>query len=64
MFFYKQIMNEEYFYDRSEYDEYDNNNSFYEEETFYVLTGGIYGDYDEWLENGGDFDSLMDSLGY
>lgn len=36
----------------------------YERDTFYALTDGMYGDYDEWSENGGDIGSLMDSLGY
>ena len=35
-----------------------------ERDTFYALTDGMYGDYDEWKENGGDMDNLMDSLGY
>lgn len=35
-----------------------------ERDTFYALTDGQYGDYDEWRERGGDIDSLMDSLGY
>lgn len=55
-------------------DDYDNNNccECYEDDcnddnerdTFYALTDGMYGDYDEWREDGGDIDSLMDSLGY
>lgn len=36
----------------------------YERDTFDALTDGMYGDYDEWRERGGDIDSLMDSLGY
>lgn len=35
-----------------------------ERDTFHALTDGMYGDYDEWKENGGDMDNLMDSLGY
>lgn len=35
-----------------------------ERDTFYALTDGMCGDYDEWKENGGDVDTLMDSLGY
>ena len=35
-----------------------------ERDTFYALTDGQYGDYDEWREDGGDMDSLMDGLGY
>lgn len=45
------------------YDFYDDYND-YERDTFYALTDGMYGDYDEWRENGGDIDSLMDGLGY
>ena len=44
------------------YDSYDDND--YERDTFYALTDGIYGDYDEFRENGGSIDSLMDALGY
>ena len=40
-------------------DDYD-----YERDTFYALTDGMYGDYDEWRERGGDIDMLMDCLGY
>ena len=43
------------------YNDEDNDN---ERDTFYALTDGMYGDYDEWKENGGDMDNLMDSLGY
>ena len=43
------------------YNDEDNDN---ERDTFYALTDGMYGDYDEWKENGGDMDILMDSLGY
>ena len=43
------------------YNDEDNDN---ERDTFYALTDGMYGDYDEWKENGGDMDTLMDSLGY
>ena len=35
-----------------------------ERDTFHALTDGMYGDYDEWKENGGDMDNLMDGLGY
>ncbi len=54
------------YYDCDYYEEdscgYEEND--YERETFYALTGGMYGDYDEWKERGGDIDSLMDGLGY
>lgn len=36
----------------------------WERETFYALTGGQYGDYDDYKESGGDIDDLEDSLGY
>lgn len=36
----------------------------YERDTFDALTDGQYGDYDEWRENGGGLNSLMDGLGY
>lgn len=35
-----------------------------ERDIVYALTDGMYGDYDEWKENGGDMDNLMDSIGY
>lgn len=50
-------------YEYNDYCGYDDDND-YERETFYALTDGMYGDYDEWRENGGNIDSLMDSLGY
>ena len=43
------------------YNDEDNDN---EHDTFYALTDGMHGDYDEWKENGGDMDNLMDGLGY
>ncbi len=43
---------------------YDDDDNDYERDTFYALTDGMYGDYDEWRENGGSIDSLMDCLGY
>ena len=55
------------------YDDYDNDYGYcgydddandYERDTFYALTDDMYGDYDEWRENGGSIDSLMDCLGY
>jgi hypothetical protein len=35
----------------------------YEKDTFYALTDGQYGDYDDWKQSGQDFDDLRDSLG-
>lgn len=52
-------------YDDEDY--YGDWNDYYrdlERDTFYALTDGQYGDYDEWREDGGDMDSLMDGLGY
>ena len=43
---------------------YDDDDNDYERDTFYALTDGMYGDYDEWRENGGSIDDLMDALGY
>lgn len=50
-------------YNYNPYDDYEDDYD-YERDTFYALTDGQYGDYDEWKENGGDIDSLMDALGY
>ena len=36
----------------------------YDRDTFNALTDGQHGDYDDWNDNGGDFDSLRDGLGY
>ena len=43
--------------------EYDRDEVDYDRDTFDALTDGQYGDYDDWREGGGDFDSLRDSLG-
>ena len=49
-------------------DFYDNNsyrsNREMREDTFDALTDGMYGDYDDWLDAGGDMDSLRDGLGF
>lgn len=53
-------------YDDENYDyepDYCDDND-WERETFYALTDGMYGDYEDFCEAGGDIDSLMDSLGY
>lgn len=47
----------------NDYDYYDNYND-READIFDALTDGQYGDYDDWKENGGDIDSLKDSLGF
>lgn len=44
-------------------DDYEEGND-YQRDTFYALTDGMYGDYDEWREAGGDIGTLMDGLGY
>jgi len=44
-------------YDRPDYQDY-------ERDTFDALTDGQYGSYDDWREDGGDIDSLMDGLGF
>lgn len=44
------------------YDDYNDND--YERDTFYALTDGMYGDYEDFVAAGGDWDSLMDGLGY
>lgn len=62
-----EILNSKYEKWDSERDDYDDNDNFepdYDRDTFDALTDGQYGDYDDWRENGGDFDSLMDGLGY
>jgi len=54
------------YYDEDyDYDSYccDDDND-YERDTFYALTDGMYGSYEDWKERNGDMDSLMDSLGY
>lgn len=33
-------------------------------DTFYALTDGMYGDYEDWIEDGNDYDSLRDMIGY
>ena len=43
---------------------YDDRNDDYNRDTFDALTDGQYGNYDDWREGGGDFDSLRDRLGY
>jgi len=55
--------------DYDDYDAYDygdeyNNYDDDERETFYALTDGMYGDYEDFVDGGGDIDRLMDALGY
>jgi len=42
-----------------DYDRYD-----YSSETFNALTDGQYGDYEDFREDGGNFDDLMDRIGF
>jgi hypothetical protein len=51
-------------YENWENEYYDNFEPDYYRDTFDALTDGLYGDYDAWRENGGEFDSLMDGLGH
>jgi len=54
---------QEDFYDN--YDSYEEQSyEDYERETFYALTDGMYGDYEDWAEDGGSIDSLREFLGY
>lgn len=50
-------------YDEDYYDDYYSRDE-YERDTFYALTDGMYGDYEDFKSSGGDMDSLMDALGY
>lgn len=36
----------------------------YDRDTYDALTDGQCGDYDDWRDSGGDFDSLRDGMGY
>lgn len=47
-------------YDNNDY-YYDIDDTDYERETFYALGGD---DYDEWRNNGGNLDDMMDGMGY
>lgn len=52
---------QDYFqYDEPDYD----CSADWEQDTFDALTDGQYGSYDDFRENGGDWDSMMDGLGY
>jgi len=61
--FMEQYEEEQYFgeYGSAPY-RYENDDL--ERDTFYALTDGQYGDYDEFKENGGDMDYLRDCLGF
>ena len=59
--FYKDI-NDEEDDDDSYYHDYDyTDDTDYERDTYYALGGD---DYDEWRNNGGNLDDMMDGLGY
>lgn len=52
-------------YDEDYYDDYDcDYQDDYERDTFYALTDGMCGDYEDFKRSGGDIDSLMDALGF
>ena len=52
---------QDYFqYDEPDYD----CSADWEQDTFDALTDGQYGSYYEFKENGGDWDTMMDSLGF
>jgi hypothetical protein len=52
--------------EQEDYEFYDNDDYYpdYERDTFYALTDGQYGDYDDFRENGGDMGRLRDALGF
>lgn len=55
--------------EQKDYDDYNNYDDYhdyqdYKRDTFGALTDGQYGDYDDFRENGGDIDSLLDALGF
>ena len=57
--------------EQEDYPDYENSGDYdqpdyqdYERDTFDALTDGQYGSYDDWSENGGDIDNLMDGLGF
>ncbi|MDB4710308.1 hypothetical protein OAF16_01105 [Flavobacteriales bacterium] len=45
-------------------DHYQEDYNDYERDNFDALTDGQYGDYDDFRENGGNMDHLMDGLGF
>lgn len=57
-------------YDMDEPDHFQSDDSDYdcsddwEQDTFDALTDGQYGSFDDFRENGGDWDNMMDSLGF
>ena len=60
-YFENQFINDEN--DDDSYYEYRDNHD-YNKDNFDALTDGQYGDYDDWRDGGGDFDSLRDGMGY
>ena len=52
------------YYDYEDYDDCRQDYDDYERDTFYALTDGMYGSYEDWKERNGDIDSLMNALGY
>jgi hypothetical protein len=56
-----ELDTQDYFqYDEPDYDR----SADWEQDTFDALTDGQYGSYYDFKENGGDWDSMMDGLGY
>lgn len=47
-----------------EQDDIEDSNYNLERDNFNALTDGMYGEFDDWQDNGGDFDSLYDGIGY
>lgn len=50
-------------YFEEDYDGYSYEEDDLQRETFYALTDGMYGDYEDFLERGYDMDDLRDMLG-
>lgn len=58
---FDEIDAEEYFeYDEPDYD----CSADWEQDTFDALTDGQYGSYHDFIENGGDWDNMMDGMGF
>lgn len=62
-FIIEEDNNENYDEVNEQYSSEDNNYD-YERDSFYALTDGQYGDYEDWQENDGNWDNLRDDLGH